>query len=195
MIQATKWGAKAILTDKTAEYLELRKQMATNWAKIAAETTWKFAWTSIWYTSLANVRSRVTACSPRMALLTFERSTWSASGSCTSSQRAAARSRLPLSPLRPRLLRSRLDDTALQFDRFLVFQGHGSYHSGKGSSRHSFSRSVQRCSSMSIYHVTYIHRKAFLHVSRQQTLVSTTFSPSLPPSVFQEHGLSVSAPG
>ena len=57
MIQATKWGAKAILTDKTAEFLELRKQMESDWAKIAAETTWKFAWTSIWYTSLANVRA------------------------------------------------------------------------------------------------------------------------------------------
>jgi phosphatidylglycerol phospholipase C len=27
MIEATKWGAKAILTDRTAEFLELRSQM------------------------------------------------------------------------------------------------------------------------------------------------------------------------
>jgi glycerophosphoryl diester phosphodiesterase len=27
MIEATKWGAKAILTDRTAEFLKLREQM------------------------------------------------------------------------------------------------------------------------------------------------------------------------
>lgn len=75
MIEATKWGAKAILTDRTAEFLKLREQMngercsaapfspnfvadlshsAEDWLAVSAETTWKFQWTSIWYTSLAN---------------------------------------------------------------------------------------------------------------------------------------------
>lgn len=27
-----------------------------DWDAVSAETTWKFAWTSIWYTSLASVR-------------------------------------------------------------------------------------------------------------------------------------------
>ncbi|ORY90748.1 PLC-like phosphodiesterase [Leucosporidium creatinivorum] len=54
MIEATKWGAKAILTDRTAEFLKLREQMNEDWLTVSAETTWKFQWTSIWYTSLAN---------------------------------------------------------------------------------------------------------------------------------------------
>ncbi|KAM0751538.1 PLC-like phosphodiesterase [Meredithblackwellia eburnea MCA 4105] len=54
MIEATKWGCKAILTDRTAEFLQLREQMESNWSTISAETTWRFAWTSIWYTSVAN---------------------------------------------------------------------------------------------------------------------------------------------
>lgn len=74
MIEATKWGAKAILTDRTAEFLQLRAQMegefgfpwaarcladsppssADDWLSVSAETTWRFQWTSIWYTSLAN---------------------------------------------------------------------------------------------------------------------------------------------
>lgn len=71
MIEATKWGAKAILTDRTAEFLKLREQMeggllrwsplseltllsTDDWFSVSSETTWKFAWTSIWYTSVAN---------------------------------------------------------------------------------------------------------------------------------------------
>ncbi|KAK4705770.1 phosphatidylglycerol phospholipase C, partial [Phenoliferia sp. Uapishka_3] len=54
MIEATKWGAKAILTDRTAEFLALREQMENDWSTVSSETTWRFAWTSIWYTSLAN---------------------------------------------------------------------------------------------------------------------------------------------
>lgn len=78
MIEATKWGAKAILTDRTAEFLQLRQQMesawlplhirlmklsqltlanpSADWSAVSSETTWRFAWTSIWYSSLANVR-------------------------------------------------------------------------------------------------------------------------------------------
>lgn len=30
--------------------------MSEDWGKVSAETTWKFAWTSFWYSSIANVR-------------------------------------------------------------------------------------------------------------------------------------------
>lgn len=53
MIEATKWGAKAILTDRTADFLKLREDMENDWTSISAETTWKFQWTSFWYTSIA----------------------------------------------------------------------------------------------------------------------------------------------
>lgn len=36
MIEATKWGAKAILTDKTAEFLALRQQMQSKFYDIFA---------------------------------------------------------------------------------------------------------------------------------------------------------------
>jgi hypothetical protein len=56
MIEATKWGARAILTDRTDALLALRAEMAQDYDKVAKETSWKFGWTSLWYTSLANVR-------------------------------------------------------------------------------------------------------------------------------------------
>lgn len=89
MIEATKWGAKAILTDRTAEFLQLRAQMegrfcsrlqlhartnsssslADDWSAVSSETTWKFAYTSIWYSSLANVCPSL--ISRRRPVLTF----------------------------------------------------------------------------------------------------------------------------
>ncbi|KDE05857.1 hypothetical protein MVLG_03800 [Microbotryum lychnidis-dioicae p1A1 Lamole] len=54
MIEATKWGVKAILTDRTAEFLKLREQIEDDWPSVSRETSWKFAYTSFWYSSLAN---------------------------------------------------------------------------------------------------------------------------------------------
>ncbi|CEQ39271.1 SPOSA6832_00764 [Sporobolomyces salmonicolor] len=54
MIEATKWGAKAILTDKTDEWLSLRFEMENDWEKVSKETSWRFAYTSVWYSSIAN---------------------------------------------------------------------------------------------------------------------------------------------
>lgn len=55
MIEATKWGAKAILTDRTKALLDLRAEMQQDWAKVSRETTGLFRWTSFWYTGPANV--------------------------------------------------------------------------------------------------------------------------------------------
>ncbi|GAA96211.1 uncharacterized protein L969DRAFT_91664 [Mixia osmundae IAM 14324] len=49
MIEATKWGVDAILTDRTAEYLKLRDQMRTDWDTISKETSWLIGWTSIYH--------------------------------------------------------------------------------------------------------------------------------------------------
>ncbi|GAA6020137.1 hypothetical protein JCM10207_006270 [Rhodosporidiobolus poonsookiae] len=54
MIEATKWGAKAILTDRTKALLDLRAEMESDWDKVSRETSSLFGWTSIWYSSLAN---------------------------------------------------------------------------------------------------------------------------------------------
>ncbi|GAA6039630.1 hypothetical protein JCM8097_002226 [Rhodosporidiobolus ruineniae] len=54
MIEATKWGAKAILTDRTKALLDLRAEMETDADKVFRETTRLFAWSSIWYSSVAN---------------------------------------------------------------------------------------------------------------------------------------------
>ncbi|GAA6018874.1 hypothetical protein JCM11491_001708 [Sporobolomyces phaffii] len=54
MIEATKWGAKAILTDRTDDWLALKNEMLTNWDKVSRETSWKFGWTSYKYTFFAN---------------------------------------------------------------------------------------------------------------------------------------------
>ncbi|BGP18907.1 hypothetical protein JCM10213_005508 [Rhodosporidiobolus nylandii] len=55
MIEATKWGAKGILTDKTKALLDLRAEMESDWEKVAKETnSTRFAWSSFWYSSLAN---------------------------------------------------------------------------------------------------------------------------------------------
>ncbi|SCV72746.1 BQ2448_4283 [Microbotryum intermedium] len=54
MIEATKWGVKAILTDRTAEFLKLREQIEYDWPSVSRETSWKFAYTSFWYSSIAN---------------------------------------------------------------------------------------------------------------------------------------------
>ncbi|GAA6063176.1 hypothetical protein JCM10212_003111 [Sporobolomyces blumeae] len=54
MIEATKWGAKAILTDRTDDWLALKNEMLNDWDKVAKETSWKFGWTSLRYTFFAN---------------------------------------------------------------------------------------------------------------------------------------------
>ncbi|KAL8292315.1 hypothetical protein RQP46_001781 [Phenoliferia psychrophenolica] len=59
MIEAAKWGVHAILTDRPAEVLSLRKEMESNWAAVAAETTWRFKWSSLWYYSFASVSPAV----------------------------------------------------------------------------------------------------------------------------------------
>ncbi|GAA5835386.1 hypothetical protein JCM11251_005220 [Rhodosporidiobolus azoricus] len=53
MIEATKWGAKAILTDRTKELLDLRAECEQDWDKVSRETSRLFGWTSIWYSSVA----------------------------------------------------------------------------------------------------------------------------------------------
>ena len=55
MIEATKWGAKAILTDRTDDWLALKHEMLTDWEKVAKETSWKFGFTSFRYTFFHNV--------------------------------------------------------------------------------------------------------------------------------------------
>ncbi|TNY19246.1 glycerophosphoryl diester phosphodiesterase [Rhodotorula diobovata] len=54
MIEATKWGVKAILTDRTKTLLELRHEMEQDWDKVARETSGLFGWTSFWYLGIAN---------------------------------------------------------------------------------------------------------------------------------------------
>ncbi|KAK4699051.1 phosphatidylglycerol phospholipase C, partial [Phenoliferia sp. Uapishka_3] len=54
MIEATKWGARGILTDRTAEYLSLREEMKHDWPAVSAETSRYFGWTSIWYFAFVN---------------------------------------------------------------------------------------------------------------------------------------------
>ncbi|GAA6001786.1 uncharacterized protein JCM10292_005909 [Rhodotorula paludigena] len=54
MIEATKWGAAAILTDRTKALLDLRAEMEQDWGKVAKETSSLFAWTSFWYSGIAN---------------------------------------------------------------------------------------------------------------------------------------------
>ncbi|GAA5944032.1 hypothetical protein JCM3775_006818 [Rhodotorula graminis] len=54
MIEATKWGVKAILTDRTKALLELRQEMEQDWDKVAKETSSLFSWTSFWYLGIAN---------------------------------------------------------------------------------------------------------------------------------------------
>lgn len=64
MIEATKWGAAAILTDRTKALLDLRAEMEQDWNKVAKETSSLFAWTSFWYSGIANVR--LVASPPRL---------------------------------------------------------------------------------------------------------------------------------
>ncbi|KAI9600955.1 hypothetical protein H4Q26_000749 [Puccinia striiformis f. sp. tritici PST-130] len=54
MIEASKWGVDAILTDKTADYLELRRQMKDDWEAITAETSILFPYRSIHYNGLVS---------------------------------------------------------------------------------------------------------------------------------------------
>ncbi|KAH8922281.1 PLC-like phosphodiesterase [Atractiella rhizophila] len=54
MIEATKWGVKAILTDRTADLLKLRKEMTSEWHAVSKENGPLFSWSSIWYNSLVN---------------------------------------------------------------------------------------------------------------------------------------------
>jgi len=63
MIEATKWGAKAILTDRTDDWLALKHEMLTDWEKVAKETSWKFGFTSFRYTFFHNVSQIVTILS------------------------------------------------------------------------------------------------------------------------------------
>lgn len=62
MIEATKWGAKAILTDRTKALLDLRAEMQQDWDKVSKETTGLFRWTSFWYTGPANVSVHSSSC-------------------------------------------------------------------------------------------------------------------------------------
>ncbi|CAH7675156.1 glycerophosphoryl diester phosphodiesterase [Phakopsora pachyrhizi] len=52
MIEASKWGVSAILTDRTKDYLELRREMQDDWESISAETTALFPYSSIHYSSI-----------------------------------------------------------------------------------------------------------------------------------------------
>ncbi|GAA5977035.1 hypothetical protein JCM11641_001282 [Rhodosporidiobolus odoratus] len=54
MIEATKWGAKAILTDRTKDLLDLRAECEQDWDKVSKETTKRFGWSSFWYSSLVS---------------------------------------------------------------------------------------------------------------------------------------------
>ncbi|GAA5863915.1 hypothetical protein JCM8547_005279 [Rhodosporidiobolus lusitaniae] len=54
MIEATKWGARAILTDKTQALLDLRAECEQDWDKVSKETSRLFPWTSLYYTSVFN---------------------------------------------------------------------------------------------------------------------------------------------
>ena len=64
MIEATKWGAKAILTDRTDDWLALKNEMLNDWDKVAKETSWVFGWTSLKYTFFANVSLSFLSLSP-----------------------------------------------------------------------------------------------------------------------------------
>lgn len=65
MIEATKWGVKAILTDRTKALLELRHEMEQDWDKVAKETSSLFSWTSFWYLGIANVRPSLSSSPAR----------------------------------------------------------------------------------------------------------------------------------
>lgn len=52
MIEACKWGVNAILTDKTAAYLDLRRQMEKDWNTVSAENSALFSYSSIHYFGL-----------------------------------------------------------------------------------------------------------------------------------------------
>lgn len=67
MIEATKWGAKAILTDRTDDWLALKHEMLTDWEKVAKETSWKFGFTSFRYTFFHNVSRSFQSSSPLSA--------------------------------------------------------------------------------------------------------------------------------
>jgi len=49
MIEATKWGVDAILTDRTNDLVKLRKEMKTDWSAVSRETTRLLPWTSLSY--------------------------------------------------------------------------------------------------------------------------------------------------
>ncbi|KAK9897228.1 PLC-like phosphodiesterase [Cystobasidium minutum MCA 4210] len=49
MIQAIKWGAEVILTDKTADYLNLRGEMTKDWNTVSKEVDRLDAWSNLYY--------------------------------------------------------------------------------------------------------------------------------------------------
>lgn len=49
MIEACKWGVDVILTDKTSNFLSLRRQMQDDWKAVSAETSALFRYSSIHY--------------------------------------------------------------------------------------------------------------------------------------------------
>jgi len=54
MIEATKWGVQAVLTDRTADYLALRASMKADWDAVCKETTPLFAFSSPTYYAFVN---------------------------------------------------------------------------------------------------------------------------------------------
>lgn len=73
MIEATKWGAKAILTDRTKALLDLRAEMQQDWAKVSKETTGLFRWSSFWYTGPANVSYPQARCDRKGSVMLTRR--------------------------------------------------------------------------------------------------------------------------
>lgn len=49
MIQAVKWGAAVILTDRTADYLNLRGEMSKDWTTVSKEVDSLYAWSNLYY--------------------------------------------------------------------------------------------------------------------------------------------------
>jgi len=54
MIAVANWGARAILTDKTADYLTLRDQMNKDWTKVSKEVDWTHSWSNLYYFTPVN---------------------------------------------------------------------------------------------------------------------------------------------
>lgn len=57
MIEATRMGVKAIMTDKPSALLELYKECEADWDKVSSETGWTFGWFTPRYYSWVNVRT------------------------------------------------------------------------------------------------------------------------------------------